>query len=61
MSRVISVLKSSYFYVLFCVLFTTPIFGQLNKGNDAFKGERYFEAIEYYEKVLKKEPNNIQA
>lgn len=61
MSRVKSVFKFPIIFLLFCVLLTTPIFAQLNKANDAFKGERYFEAIEYYEKALKKEPNNIQA
>ena len=57
--------KNIYCVVVFtfwCSLFySTPIFAQLNKANDAFKGERYFEAIELYEKALKKEPNNIQA
>lgn len=43
------------------LLYSTNSFAQLSKANDAFKGERYFEAIEYYSKVLKKDPNNIKA
>ncbi len=56
-----SVFKFPIITLLLLVLSTTPIFAQLNKGNDAFKGERYFEAIEYYQKALKKDPLNVKA
>ncbi|MCB0380495.1 MAG: OmpA family protein [Flavobacteriales bacterium] len=37
------------------------IFAQESKADDLFKQERYFEAIELYQKVLKKSPSNVNA
>jgi outer membrane protein OmpA-like peptidoglycan-associated protein/tetratricopeptide (TPR) repeat protein len=61
MSSVKLVLKLLIIPILYSLVFSTPVFSQLNKGNDAFKSEHYFEAIEYYQKALKKDPSNIQA
>ncbi len=61
MSIAKSNLKFIVLPILFSVLCTLNTFSQDTKGNDAFKAERYFEAIDYYQKTLKKDPNNIKA
>src|SRR3989338_8821553 len=61
MSSIKLALKLLIVPILCCLVFSTPVFSQLNKGNEAFKSEHYFEAIEYYQKALKKDPSNIQA
>lgn len=61
MSSVKMVFKFLFIPILCCIFFPVTVFSQLNKGNEAFKSEHYFEAIEYYQKALKKDPSNIQA
>ena len=43
------------------LLFGSYAFGQLSKANMYFSQEKYVDAIGYYNKVLKKDPNNIEA
>ncbi|MBI2280880.1 MAG: OmpA family protein [Bacteroidetes bacterium] len=61
MSSVKMVFKFLFIPILCCIFFPVTVFSQLNKGNEAFKSEHYFDAIEYYQKALKKDPSNIQA
>lgn len=61
MSSVKSAFKFIIFPILCGVLFTSNVFSQLSRGNEAFKAEHYFDAIEFYQKALKKTPSNIQA
>lgn len=55
-------MKSKYYFsfITFLVL-TVSCFGQLEKANDYFELTNYPEAIKYYEKTLKKDPNNAEA
>lgn len=51
--------KSSLIFLLFIA--SSTCFGQLNKANIFFQQENYPSAIKQYEKVLKKDNNNIEA
>lgn len=55
-------MKSKYYFsfITFLVL-TVSCFGQLEKANGYFELTNYPEAIKYYEKTLKKDPNNAEA
>ena len=54
-------IKVGVFVGILCIAFAHSAFAQLKKANTLFEQELYFDAINYYEKVLKKEPNNILA
>jgi len=54
------ILKYYFSFITFLVL-TVSCFAQLEKANGYFKLTNYPEAIKYYEKVLKKDPNNAEA
>jgi len=49
------------FIISIIVFSTTACLGQLNKANAFFQQENYPSAIKQYEKVLKKDNNNIEA
>jgi outer membrane protein OmpA-like peptidoglycan-associated protein/tetratricopeptide (TPR) repeat protein len=46
---------------IFGLLVGNCVFAQLNKANTYFGEEKYADAIVYYEKTLKKDPNNVEA
>ncbi|MCC7333310.1 MAG: OmpA family protein [Flavobacteriales bacterium] len=54
-------LVNLFVFALFILTFQSKVVAQINQANEAFKSERYFDAISNYEKVLKKDPNNIAA
>ena len=54
------ILKYYFSFITFLVL-TVSCFGQLDKANGYFELTNYPEAIKYYEKTLKKDPNNAEA
>ena len=43
------------------LLVCNGVFAQQSKADELFKQERYFDAIELYQKILKKAPTNIEA
>lgn len=58
MIKIKHILKA--FFPLFLLAFN-GIFAQQSKADDLFKQERYFEAAEVYQKILKKSPSNVDA
>lgn len=54
-------IKAGVFLGVVLAMLTNSLYAQLSKANSYFEKEQYFDAIHYYEKVLKKEPNNIEA
>ncbi|KJS05627.1 MAG: hypothetical protein VR77_07595 [Flavobacteriales bacterium BRH_c54] len=54
------ILKYYFSFITFFVL-TISCFAQLEKANGYFELTNYPEAIKYYEKTLKKDPNNAEA
>jgi len=54
------ILKYYFSFITFLVL-TVSCFAQLEKANGYFELTNYPEAIKYYEKTLKKDPNNAEA
>lgn len=54
------ILKYYFSFITFLVL-TISCFAQLEKANGYFELTNYPEAIKYYEKTLKKDPNNAEA
>ncbi len=47
--------------IIFLVAVNSTLFAQLNKANKYFEQGNYFDAIKYYNKIVKKEPNNKEA
>ncbi len=54
------ILKHYFSFITFLVI-TVSCFAQLKKANGYFELTNYPEAIKYYEKTLKKDPNNAEA
>lgn len=54
------ILKYYFSFITFLVL-TVSCFAQLEKANGYFELTNYPDAIKYYEKTLKKDPNNAEA